>query len=700
MESSKNIGQYLSRGISWTAVIFFFLLPLYVLPFTTEFSEYNKLYLLIFGSFVLLVLWLVRSLIQKKVVISKTPFDIAFVLLLASFAFSTFYSVSMTNSLFGTFNSWHWTIVELCALVAFFYVIVTSVRQIATVRLMVFAFMTSSFIVALVAILGYFNVFDTVFNDTTNLFLSSLTIDGFSLAGSVDSTIILFLVSLFFTIPLALRALKDKKIFSVATYGLMSGAIAFALVLWLGHYIPGVPAHGSSPAQLSFSTSWRVASSAIRDYPWFGTGLSSFSAAYNAYRPAAINQTEFWSVIFDRSGSEYMTLLTTTGVIGLVAFLFFVVRAMFAARTSLTSSVSLKVESFMTHTKNASILGVISIVFLYFFTSSTVSTSILLFMLLVLWMLTEKLTQPEGGMVDEVELSFAAIRGDKDRQGEPSQLLPWIVGVPLLIIASVVMFFTVQDVRSNFAYASSLRMIGQNATPVDIYNQQTAAINLNGRRDAYHRSFADTNISFANLIAQSQGETLTDTDRNDIVTLIDEAIRQVRIITEILDPASASNWQVRANVYRNLLGVATGADQWSLQAYQNAISLAPNDPRLYVDLGGLYLTLAVSTSDEGTTGEAPGDDVPTTPTTKQDNLARSEAALLKAISLKSDYANAHYNLAAVYNAAERYDLAKSELETTLRLIDPASPSYEQAQKDLETISAQIEPTPTPTPLAQ
>jgi len=270
--------------------------------------------------------------------------------------------------------------------------------------------------------------------------------------------------------------------------------------------------------------------------------------------------------------------------------------------------------------------------------------------------------------------------------------LPWIVSIPVLAISITILFFTVQDFRSNVAYATSLRLIAQNAPASEIYNAQGKAINLNGYRDAYHRGYAETNISFANAIAQVRGEELTDTDRSDILTLIDEAIRQVRVTTELLNPVSAANWQVRANVYRNLLGVATGADQWALESYLNAINLAPSDPRLYVDLGGLYLTLALSTPEEGTTGEAPGENVPATPTTREDNLARAESVLLNAINLKSDYANAHYNLAAVYNAAERYDLAKTELETVLRLVANEGPEHDRAQQDLDVVNTRLSET--------
>ncbi|NCS32507.1 hypothetical protein GW793_03350 [bacterium] len=688
MNRNEIIAQKISSAITWISIAFFFVLPLFMLPITTEFNEYNKLVLLIGTTSVMLVLWIVSFLLRKKVVVSRTPFDIPLVLLLAAFLISTWYSVSRYTSIFGSFNSWHWTAVEMFSLIVLFYVIVTNVDEMKKVWLMVISFVSSVFVVAIVAILGYFNVFDSLFSNTTNTFLGTLTVDGFSPAGAVNSTIVLFLVALFFAIILLFNEIKAKNTIALGTLGLVTGVIGVALVLWLGYYIPGIPSQGATPIQPAFTTSWRIASSAIRDYPWFGTGLSTYSTAYNAYRSAGINGTDYWNVIFDRSGSEYMTLLTTAGVIGLIAFATFVLRVVFAARKVLAVSPA---SDAISRVKYPAALAVVSLLVIYLFVSSTVLTSILLFMMLALWMSVEKLQSGSGELVEEVELSFSAITG-KNKEGSHSQLLPWIVSIPVLAISITILFFTVQDFRSNVAYATSLRLIAQNAPASEIYNAQGKAINLNGYRDAYHRGYAETNISFANAIAQVRGEELTDTDRSDILTLIDEAIRQVRVTTELLNPVSAANWQVRANVYRNLLGVATGADQWALESYLNAINLAPSDPRLYVDLGGLYLTLALSTPEEGTTGEAPGENVPATPTTREDNLARAESVLLNAINLKSDYANAHYNLAAVYNAAERYDLAKTELETVLRLVANEGPEHDRAQQDLDVVNTRLSET--------
>lgn len=712
MQPKASAVSLLEKLIGGLSVVFFFIFPLFFLTNVSEFNEYPKLILLITTAGLMLILWMVKSILVKRFVIARTPFDLVLLFMVIVFAVSTYFSVSPNVSLFGQFNSWHWTLVEMLALVGLFYAVVSNVQGVGQVRVLLMSIFSSAFVASLVSIIVYFNVLDGKQLPAYLNFLQVLAVDGFSTVGNTVSTLVLFLVGAFigfFLIRSAMASWRLGQRFALVTVSVMSLPIIFGLVLWLAVYIPGLPGRSLPITQLDFSATWRIASSAIRDYPLWGTGPSTYSAAYNAYRPASINQTDYWNVVFDRGGNEYMSWMTTLGIVGVIALLGLLVQVVRTSRVVLlpTSAGHEKttdsaVAELLAY-RSPVVLGVLGILLVFFFTPSTVFTVGLMFMLLVVWMLIEK-HQP-GGLVDDVVLSLAAIKArlfladgkmsaidNQDQHG--GQIMPWLVGVPTFVIVAVSMFYLVQDVRSNVAYAQSVRALNANSPAQEIYDAQGSAINLSPRRDAYHRAYAQTNITLAGVIATQRGESITDGERNDVVTLIQQAIREIRIITEVLDPASALNWQVRGNVYQNLLGVATGADQWALEAYQNAIRLAPLDPRLRVNIGSLYLTLAVSApATDGTQGDAPAADAPQVPATKQANLVQAEGAFLDAIRLKPDYANAHFNLAAVYKEAQRYDLAKTELESTLRLLDPSSADYQTAQTELDQVTPLVTPTP-------
>ena len=109
--------------------------------------------------------------------------------------------------------------------------------------------------------------------------------------------------------------------------------------------------------------------------------------------------------------------------------------------------------------------------------------------------------------------------------------------------------------------------------------------------------------------------------KREITKLIQQAIREAKVAT-VLNPTSAAYWENLAQLYRNLINFAEGSDQWAIAAYQQAITNDPINPRLRVNLGGLFYA-----------------------------LGNYEAAIRRfenAVNLKPDYTNGYYNLAATW----------------------------------------------------
>jgi len=98
------------------------------------------------------------------------------------------------------------------------------------------------------------------------------------------------------------------------------------IVAMLGVFIrPNIPSFLSVPAEpeISFSASATIVRHSLdgANMVW-GTGPGTFSYNYAAHRPVEINNSQFWNVRFDHAYSGIMTLLTTWGVLGLLALLF------------------------------------------------------------------------------------------------------------------------------------------------------------------------------------------------------------------------------------------------------------------------------------------------------------------------------------------------------------------------------------------
>ncbi len=108
------------------------------------------------------------------------------------------------------------------------------------------------------------------------------------------------------------------------------------------------------------------------------------------------------------------------------------------------------------------------------------------------------------------------------------------------------------------------------------------------------------------------------------------------------------------------MGVADGADSWTVDSYARAISLDPVNPNLRILLGGIYFGL------------------------KNYDLAANSFA--QAVNLKPDSANAHYNLAQTLIALNRKADAVAQYDIVLNLIGQSSPDYAKALKEREELA--------------
>lgn len=68
---------------------------------------------------------------------------------------------------------------------------------------------------------------------------------------------------------------------------------------------------------------WTGALSLIKKYPLLGTGPETFAYTYYSTRPVAHNLTSEWDFLYNKAHNEYLNIAATTGLIGLLAYLYF-----------------------------------------------------------------------------------------------------------------------------------------------------------------------------------------------------------------------------------------------------------------------------------------------------------------------------------------------------------------------------------------
>jgi tetratricopeptide (TPR) repeat protein len=247
----------------------------------------------------------------------------------------------------------------------------------------------------------------------------------------------------------------------------------------------------------------------------------------------------------------------------------------------------------------------------------------------------------------------------------PSKNLSLIVLGLATGLVIVVFYVWGRAYAADFYFRKSLNALTQNQG-AQVYNYQIKAINYNPYSSLYHRTYSQTNFALANSIA-SQGE-LSDQDRTNITQLIQQAIREAKIAAN-LNPSDATNWENLAQIYRNLINFAQGADEWATAAYRQAITTDPLNPRIRLNLGGLFYTLQ--------------------------DYETATRQFENSVNLKPDYANGYYNLAAAYRERGMYQEAYLSMQAAASLIPIDSADYQKAKNELDELAKLLPPEATP-----
>lgn len=404
-------------------------------------------------------------------------------------------------------------------------------------------------------------------------------------------TQLLFLVA---TVPLAFGNYFKRK-------NALTGVILAIIVFGVGATFYTV--YKSPPALLPVETGWKIAAGTMGRSlltAVFGIGPANYLDAFSLYKPGEFNSTSIWNLRFPNGANYYFYLLSTVGIAGFGLFAALIYKLVTLVKKEFEKSLLVS-------------LGLIVVMFLFL---PAPAILIALFFVLLGIFVCEN---PEITKKQEITIN----------------------PLPVLIVAGLIFasgIFLGKIVLADYYFTQSLKAAAAN-DGTKTYNLQIQAINLNPDNDAYHVSYSQTNLALADSLAGQQN--LTDQQKNTVIQLVQQAIREGRSATA-LNPNRASNWENLSLIYRSLINFAQGADQWTLTSINQAIALDPTNPRLRLDLGSLYFA---------------GKD-----------YAAAGQMFSQAVNLKPDYANAHYNLAQALKNMGSDDQAKQELQTTASLV--------------------------------
>lgn len=535
-----------------TQVIFLvtlFGLPLFFAPFFTDAYDFGKQIFLLVFTFLLFILWLGKSIVEKKLVYKTSPYFGILGLVIISFLLSTL--INSPNKILSF--STPLGIVSLL-LGLFFFVLI---RNLSQAKQSYFTLIGSGVVLSLITLIIF--LVSSQSGAAINLPFSDLRVaNGFSPAGSLISQAIFLLILIPLSFSLIYEEIKKGKLVPAAV--LFSANVVLMAGLGVSVYLL---TSSVKMILLPQGTAWAIAMESLKNgrFAIFGLGPGQFLNAFTQFKPLSFNNnSNLWNLRFASSSNWYYQLLTEVGLLGLFLYLLLTWRIL---KNSLLTFRQPKLN----YSKLAIYFSLLLFLVIQFFLPLNFFLIVLLFVLLAL----SEEEPKEEKVFDLTPLANAS----------------FVILIAPIFFYGLLSYFATRLSLASYYYLNSLKAANRN-DGVSTYNMQIKALNLDQRSVLYHIGYSQTNFALANSLATK--EDLTDQDRSTISQLIQQAIREAKAAVA-LDPLNAGAWENLAGLYRNLINFAQGADQWAVAAYQQAINLDPLNPRIRIDLGGLFYSV-------------------------------------------------------------------------------------------------------------
>lgn len=321
----------------------------------------------------------------------------------------------------------------------------------------------------------------------------------------------------------------------------------------------------TSEVKPSFLGTWQVAQKTLSHDPVFGAGPNRFSDEWVKYKPAPINQTQFWNVDFRSGVGLVPSQLVTGGLLGLFAWIFFFVAIVYYGIRFIFTTKQDK------STRALLLLSFLGSVYLWIFAFIHVPDSGLLSLAFLVTGLfvailtdTKIIKNVEVSLTEDPRLSFASI----------------LLFVVLIIGSIVVGYLVAQKYVSIYAYQKGQTILARGDLE-GARSQMLWASSLS-QQDLYSRNLSELDIALAGRLLSNT--TLPKEElRVRFLSQSDAAIKDAQAATE-LNPRNYLNWLALGRVYQALVPLGIdGAYERSQEAFAKAKTLNPTSPSILLD---------------------------------------------------------------------------------------------------------------------
>jgi len=145
------------RAISFLYYLLFFLTPLILSSQTSEIFEFNKFILMLAITSLILAIWLVRMIIEKRLIFKRTFLDFFLIAYLASQFLSYLFSIDKHVSFWGYYSRWNGGLLSNLALAILYWAFVSNMEFKSTLKA-IYSLILSAVLVSMWGIPSHFGL--------------------------------------------------------------------------------------------------------------------------------------------------------------------------------------------------------------------------------------------------------------------------------------------------------------------------------------------------------------------------------------------------------------------------------------------------------------------------------------------------------------------------------------------------------------
>ncbi len=702
--SSLIIGicDWVMKYSIYTAI---FLTPIFFLPWTAEVLDFNKQALLILLGFLAIFAWMLKSLISNKFEINLSKIQIIVGVLFLIYLFSTLFSINKQGSFWGWPSSTSESLLSLIIFIIFYFLVsnVFSKKNIlvSTIVLLVSAFIAELF--GFLQLLGIF-IIPSVFTKSISFnTVGSISSLGFFVAILLPIIIVMIIISkkqwrIFFLLQLVLSALILFAInYPLMWWAVLLGAVVLMVLgaikreLFDGRWMalpvffiaislffillnPQISwlSRNTSEITLSQKASSEISLQAIKERPIFGSGPGTFSYNFLKFKNANFSQSPLWDVTFKQATSKAWSDLASVGILGLLVMLFLIFVPVFYGIKFLVGEK--KMTSGATEKEGIKVYWVLVLGF-----SAALSVNALMYFLynpsFVILFINFIIV---GGLVSLVFHEKAIY------ELKPSSITTLVVTfifTLVFIFGLGIMILGGQKYVAEVNHYQGLTTWQEGNSELGLQKLEKAA-SLNPSSDLYFKQLSQAYLAILQQKMTNANTEFSDEEKNNIQILIANSVNAAVAATN-LNPKEANNWTNRGYIYQSLNGLIGDTTNWTMEAYEQALKLDPNNPYILTQ-EGVANFIAVSSLEVGQVEQ------------KKSLLSAAKEKLEKAVTLNPDYSNGLYMLGLVYDALGQKNKAMQQF-TKVQELNPEDDNVKKILSNLKAglpalqTSPQIEP---------